>query len=252
MAAKRATSAKTLRTSGMEKRAATASRAAAARIQFHAATPERWADVESLFGPRGACAGCWCQWPRLRGPDFSRGKGEPHRRALKRQVADGSEPGIIGYVDGAPAAWCALAPRGAYPRITNSRLFADEAPDPRTWSVVCFFVARQHRGQRLTVRLLDAAAAHAKRNGARLLEGYPVDSGARRVADAFVWTGLASAFIAAGFTEVARPSPTRPLMHRLLGRASAPKTAVASRPSRASKASKTSRATTPAKGSARG
>ena len=225
-----------------------AKRANAARIEFHAATPERWVDVESLFGPRGACAGCWCQWPRLRGADFNRGTGEPNRRALKRQVADGSQPGIIAYVDGAPAAWCALAPRETYPRITNSRLFADDAPEPGTWSVVCFFVAREHRGRRLTMRLLDAAAAHAKRHGARLLEGYPVDSGTRRVADAFVWTGLASAFLDAGFTEVARPSPTRPLMRRTLRRAPPSKSAGAARNSRASKASTTSRP----KGSARG
>lgn len=201
---------------------AAARRPAVAHVAFHPATPGRWIDIESLFGPRGACAGCWCQWPRLRGAEFSRGKGEANRRALRRQVADGAEPGIIAYVDGAPAAWCALAPRETYPRITRSRLFADNAPAAGTWSVVCFFVARPFRGQRLTVRLLDAAAAFARQRGAKLLEGYPVDSGARRVADAFVWTGLASTFVAAGFTEVARPSPTRPLMRRALGRRRVP------------------------------
>ncbi len=222
---------------GVAARRARASDAISVRIEFHAATPERWADVESLFGPRGACAGCWCQWPRLRGAEFSRGKGESNRRALKRQVSGGSEPGIIAYVDGAPAAWCAIAPRESYPRIANSRLFADHAADARTWSVVCFFVAREHRGRGLTVQLLDAAAAHAKRNGARWLEGYPVDSGTKRAADAFVWTGLASAFAAAGFTEVARPSPTRPLMRRTLGRASAKIEVAASRSTKPSKAS---------------
>ena len=194
----------------------TAKRPGAGRIEFHPATPERWADVESLFGPRGACAGCWCQWPRLRGAEFTHGKGEPNKRALRRQVQGGVEPGIIAYVDGAPAAWCALAPRESYPRVTHSRLFAGDAPAPETWSVVCFFVARPYRGQRLTVGLLAAAAAYAQGRGARLLEGYPVDPGTRRAADAFVWTGLASTFVAADFTEVARPSPTRPLMRRVL------------------------------------
>ena len=28
-------------------------------------TPDRWADLETRFGPRGACAGCWCMWWRL-------------------------------------------------------------------------------------------------------------------------------------------------------------------------------------------
>lgn len=235
-----------------------ATRRAATRIEFHPATPERWADVESLFGPRGACGGCWCQWPRLRGAEFSRGKGEPNKRALRRQVEGGSEPGIIAYVDGVPAAWCALAPREAYPRITHSRLFADDAPAPETWSVVCFFVARPFRGQRLTVRLLDAAAAYAKRHGARLLEGYPVDPGARRVADAFVWTGLAAAFVSASFTEVARPSPTRPLMRRVLGHArgseaaTSPKVPTASKSHAASKPTKSSQPSRLPKGPVRG
>lgn len=89
---------------------------------------------------------------------------------------------------------------------------------PGTWSVVCFFVARPHRGQRLTVKLLDAAAKHVKARGARWIEGYPVDPKSKEFADTFAWVGFASTFRAAGFEEVARPSPTRPLMRRKLGR----------------------------------
>ena len=65
--------------------------------------------------------------------------------------------------------------------------------------------------------LLEEAARFARRQDARLLEGYPVDRPGRS-ADAIVYTGLASAFAKAGFRELARRSPTRPIVRRSLGR----------------------------------
>ena len=41
------------------------------QIEIHPLTPDRWADFEKLFGPRGAYAGCWCMWPRMRSKDFA-------------------------------------------------------------------------------------------------------------------------------------------------------------------------------------
>jgi hypothetical protein len=40
-------------------------------IEILPATPDRWADLEDLFGPeRGGCAGCWCVWPRVSAGEF--------------------------------------------------------------------------------------------------------------------------------------------------------------------------------------
>jgi GNAT superfamily N-acetyltransferase len=84
------------------------------------------------------------------------------------------------------------------------------------WSVVCFFIARAHRRHGLSVALLQGAAAFARRRGARILEGYPVEPHASPMPDVFAWTGTAAAFRAAGFLEVARRSATRPIMRRVL------------------------------------
>jgi GNAT superfamily N-acetyltransferase len=177
-------------------------------------TPGRWGDLETLFGPRGACAGCWCQFWRLPRRDFDAGKGAGNRRALRRQVRDGPPPGLLAYAGREPLGWCALGPRAQYPGLARSRVLkpVDEAP---VWSVTCLFVARAWRNRGVSVALADAAARFARRSGGRLLEGYPVDP-LRRQADAFVWTGLASAFRQAGFVEVARRSPTRPILRRRL------------------------------------
>jgi molybdopterin converting factor small subunit len=189
--------------------------AAAPTLRVVPATAERWDDLERLFGPRGACAGCWCMYPRLRGAEFRQGSGEGNRRRLRALVKKGPPPGLIGYDRDEPVAWCALAPREDYPRLEHSRTLArvDQAP---VWSVVCFFVAKGHRRRGLTVVMLEHAARWARSQGARMLEGYPVDPKSGKTADAFAWWGVADAFRAAGFREVERRSPTHPIMRRTL------------------------------------
>lgn len=178
-------------------------------------TPDDWPQVAGLFGANGACGGCWCMWPRLAAAEFARGKGEGNRRALRRRVEAGPPPGLLAYAGGRVAAWIALAPRAEYRRLERSRVLSP-VDDRPVWSVVCFFVARPHRGAGLSVRLLEEAVRWARRRGARIVEGYPVEPAAGRAADAFVWTGLAAAFRRAGFEQVARRSPTRPIMRRFL------------------------------------
>jgi GNAT superfamily N-acetyltransferase len=86
----------------------------------------------------------------------------------------------------------------------------DEQP---CWSVSCLFIAKSYRKQGVSIELLRAAVAHAKQQGAKIVEGYPVEPKSEKdFPPAFAWNGILSAFIAAGFTEVARRSTTRPLM----------------------------------------
>ena len=185
------------------------------KLQFQALTPNRWNDLEQLFGPRGACAGCWCMWWRMKRSQFKLGKGEKNKKAFKKIVASGKVPGIIAYSGDEPVGWCALAPRGEYPVLGNSRILAPIDGEP-VWSVVCFFVARPYRGRGITSRLLKAAIAYARNQGARIIEGYPVDPKNKRMPDVFVYTGLAPAFQAAGFEEVLRRSKTRPIMRYVI------------------------------------
>ena len=84
----------------------------AGRIEIHPATPERWKDVEALFGKNGACAGCWCQFFKQTSTEFSSRGGDPNKRALRRSVQSGEVPGLIAYDGGTPVGWCALEPKG--------------------------------------------------------------------------------------------------------------------------------------------
>lgn len=186
-------------------------------LAFHALTSPRWADLERLFGQRGACGGCWCMWWRLPRAHFDRQRGEKNRRALKRIVDSGEVPGILAYARGEPIGWCAVAPREAFSGLERSRILARVDGEP-VWSVVCFLVARPWRRKGVTVKLIEAAVGYAGKHGARIVEGYPVEPKEGKAPDAFVWTGLARAFEEAGFMEVARRSPTRPIMRCTIAR----------------------------------
>jgi GNAT superfamily N-acetyltransferase len=148
---------------------------------------------------------------RLTGSQFAARKGEENRLALHALVESGPPPGLLAYVDGRVAGWCAMAPRAAYPRLDRSRVLKpiDDLP---VWSVVCFFVRRDFRGQGLSVALLRAATRFAAEQGAPAVEGYPVEPRGGRMPPVFAYTGLASAFRRAGFSEIIRRSETRPIM----------------------------------------
>ena len=151
-------------------------------------------------------------WRRSR-PDFDAGKGAGNKRAFRNLVVNDEQPGVLAYVAGEPIGWCAVAPRDVYIRLRNSRVLApvDECP---VWSISCLFVARPFRRAGVSVMLIDAAVRFAQKQGAKIVEAYPVAPYSDEIPAAFAWTGLESAFKKAGFHEVARRSESRPIMRR--------------------------------------
>lgn len=154
-------------------------------------------------------------WRRPRA-EWERAKGDGNRAAFQRVVRKGPPPGILGYVEDEPVGWCAVAPREAYVRLERSRVLKRIDAEP-VWSVSCVLVAREWRRRGVSVALLRAAAAFAAGQGARVVEGYPVEPYSGKMPDAFAWTGTTTAFIAAGYREVARGSPKRPIMRKIVG-----------------------------------
>jgi len=182
-------------------------------IDWRPLTGERWDDLEKLFGPKGAVGGCWCMLWRCRRKDFDANKGDGNRRALKALIEGGQMPGVLVYRDGQPAGWCSVAPREMFPALERSRILkpVDDMP---VWSVSCFYVPRVLRGAGLADDLIAAALAHARAGGARAVEAYPVEPTTSSMPAVFAWTGFAQSFTRAGFVEIARRSPTRPIMRR--------------------------------------
>jgi GNAT superfamily N-acetyltransferase len=187
-----------------------------ALLRFHPATPGRWRDLEQLFGERGACGGCWCMSWRMRRSQFEKQKGSGNKRALRRLVRSGRTPGVLAYAGSSPVGWCSVAPRPEFSFLERSRVLAP-VDDRPVWSVTCLFVARPSRRRGLSVKLLKAAVALVRRQGGRIVEGYPVEVARDALPDVFAWTGLAAAYRRAGFREAERRSATRPIMRYYIG-----------------------------------
>ena len=178
-------------------------------LSFHPLKRNLWTDFEELFGPRGACAGCWCMYWKLRGKAYDEARGYETRQMHKSIVDSGVVTGLLAYLHGEVVGWVAVEPRSAYEKLAYSRALKPVDDQP-VWSVTCFFVAKKFRRQGITVELLKATLEHVRRQGGKIVEGYPVDT-QKNMPAPFVYTGTASAFEQAGFKEVARHTPTRPI-----------------------------------------
>jgi len=179
-------------------------------------TPDRWPDLEAVFGARGCSVarGCWCMAYRRSGsqdaPPPAMTRSQANRAALRALVAAGDPPGLIGYRGAVPVGWVAVGPREKFARLARSPVLK-AVDDQPVWSIVCFVVPAAYRGQGVARSLLQGAVAYARQQGARLVEAYPVDRPARSK-DQDLWFGAKSMYDRAGFREVARRKPERPIV----------------------------------------
>lgn len=85
--------------------------------------------------------------------------------------------------------------------------------------MTCFAVDSRSRRSGVGSTLLKAAVEFAREHGATAVEGHPVDvatPSAGWVGGSAIFSGTVTMFSAAGFTEVARTYPTRPVMRLLV------------------------------------
>ncbi|TDC56931.1 GNAT family N-acetyltransferase [Jiangella ureilytica] len=174
-----------------------------------------WDDLRAVFGTRGSAARCWCQRYKL-APRESFGSVPAEDRAdrLRDQAADGTG-GLLAYLDGEPAGWCAVEPRPHYTGL--ARVFTvpwkdrdEDSADPGVWAVTCFVTRAGYRKRGVATALARAAAGFAQDNGARAVEGYPITT--TKVVLEELHVGTVAMFAAAGFTEVSHPTPRRTVM----------------------------------------
>ncbi len=170
--------------------------------------PRLWPALEDLFGPKGACNGCWCMYPTI-GNAYRRQPAARNRAAFQ-MVRRGPPPGLLAFDGALAVGWCRLTPRAAAPWLDRTwRLRrVDDLP---VWSVSCLYVRKGHRRRGVTSVLIAAAIRVAERAGAPALEAYPFDAA---VSPSASGTGYASTFARAGFRTIARRDPARPIMRR--------------------------------------
>ncbi len=184
-------------------------------IRIEPASVERFADVEHALTGGGDGGSCWCQWWMLRSAEFNATPRDARRELLRRDLETVPATGLVAYVDGEAAGWVKVAPRTAQPRLAHTRNVQkspEAIDDPSVWAISCFVVRKEFRRHGLSASLLDAAVAHARNNGARVVEGYPIDTTVTKTSSNELFHGAFSTFLDAGFAETARPAPARPIV----------------------------------------
>lgn len=179
------------------------------------AAQDRFDDAQHALTGGGDGAACQCQWWLLTSKEFSATTRAERTEMLRIELGGAPVPALVAYVDGVAAGWVRVGPRANQPRLARTRVVA-ASPRPWTetdvWAVTCFVVRREYRRQGLAAALLAAAVDHARANGARIVEGYPIDTAVRAANVNSLYVGTLALFRAAGFREVARPKENRVVM----------------------------------------
>lgn len=152
---------------------------------------------------------------RITRSDFSDNQGQGNKQTMRALVEEGVVPGILAYRDGGAVGWCSVAPRPDFGSLERSPVLR-RIDDQPVWSIVCFYVDRDHRGNGLARRLVEAAVDYAGQHGARIVEAYPVIPRKDQLPPVSSYMGVPSLFEGAGFVEVDQPSDTRLIMRRSL------------------------------------
>jgi GNAT superfamily N-acetyltransferase len=182
-----------------------------------------WDDIATVFGRRGNSAICYCQRYKLAPGEAFKTHPPEERAARLRAQTNAGRPdaagtsGLIAYLDDEPAGWCAVEPRSAY--FGLARVYrvpwegrTEDRSDPSIWSVTCVLVRPGFRKRGIAHALAAGAVDHARANGARALEAYPMRTETGEVTWDEIHVGAESIFAAAGLTEVSRPGKRRVVM----------------------------------------
>jgi GNAT superfamily N-acetyltransferase len=173
------------------------------KLTFKPVTASTVGDFEALFGAKGGPNWCWCMAWRATSAELKDAKSPARRQQMLERIADGVPVGLVGYDRGTPVAWVSVAPKDTF----QGGLGGAEDRDS-VWSLTCMFIARDHRKQGLSAELIEAAARHAKKHKARILEAYPVDPDS----PSYRHMGFVPVFKRAGFAAHGREGTRRHVM----------------------------------------
>jgi GNAT superfamily N-acetyltransferase len=175
-------------------------------LTFRPVTAETVTDFEKLFAARGSPNWCWCMAWRATPAEIKNSKSPARRAQILARIGDGVPVGLLAYDGNEPIAWVSVAPKSTF------RSLGGTEDDDGVWSLTCMFVPRARRGTGLSARLIEAAVDHARQQGARLLEAYPVDPDS----PSYRHMGFVEAFERLGFTPAGMAGSRRHVMHRSL------------------------------------
>jgi len=183
-------------------------------IRFEELRPDLWPAVEQLFGPNGACGGCWCMcWRTPTYKAWLNIRGAGAKRAFRNLIEEGKARGMLAFVGDEPMGWCSFGPRLDFPVLQSIEAYRRDDIG-NVWSITCLFIHRKWRGKGLSRGLLKGSIEAMRRQGVRIIEGYPVitTKSGRRVSASMAWKGPLKIFDEQGFKVVQSIDALKPLV----------------------------------------
>lgn len=179
----------------------------------------RWDDLQAIL--TGTAGRCQCQRQRLGDREWWHLPVEERRDRLRADVGC-DDPrttrtiGVVAYLGDVPVGWAAVDSRAAFRRLRGSSVpwagRNEDKDDEAVWAIACVVVRAGFRQQGLTYDLVRGAVDHARSQGARVVEGYPLLTHGAQISWNELSVGPVGPFIAAGFREVAHPTKRRLVM----------------------------------------
>jgi len=171
-------------------------------------TIDTWSDFEMLFEGKGGPKNCWCMlWRKSEKPNSEMTKSEK-KRCMYDRVSKGIKNGLIGYIENKPVAWCSIAPKNTYKKLTGKFDTSDE----NVWSLVCFYIQSQYRKSGFQKLLIQSAIDYSILNGACKIEAYPVE----RESPSYKFMGYLDVFEKNGFTYVGDAGNRRKIYEKIV------------------------------------
>ncbi len=179
-------------------------------------------DLETVYGGRGSGHRCRCQRYKLHpGEAFARLTVEEwaarqHEQTRCGHPAEQATSGLVAYLGDEPVGWCAVEPRTAYHGLLRKTFRIhwegrdEDRDDDTVWAVTCVFARAGYRKRGIASALAVAAVEHARAQGARAVEAYPIVD--KNVLSEELHVGTEAMFADAGMTVVSHPSKRRIVM----------------------------------------
>ncbi len=160
-------------------------------------------DVATMLGPRRPDATvCWCLSYRLMSSTENRALLGPARGARVEQlVRQNPPPGVLAYDGDDVVGWAAVHRRADTSFARNRKI--PHVDDLDVWTVWCIRVRPGHRRRGISHHLLAGAVEFARSNGARAIEGYPLDNDGATIDTTMAYVGTMRLFEQAGFVKAA-------------------------------------------------
>ena len=128
----------------------------------------------------GVFGGCWCTWFHT----FHAEKtftAEGNRSLKERLVKEGRAHAALVFDGDEAVAWCQYGPPEELPNIHHRKEYEAANDPPPDYRITCIFVDKKHRRSGVTATALTGAVDLIAKAGGGVVEGYPHDTGGKKV-----------------------------------------------------------------------